>query len=138
MSIEQNKAVVRRFITEVLSGGNVALADELLAPNYVNRLIGSDVAGFKGFLGALHSGLPDLRFDIHELVAEGDSVVARSTIEGTNTGSMMGAAPTGKKVSARGLTYYRLVNGKIVEDDPFNTPDLAQALGIPMPAPAGR
>jgi predicted ester cyclase len=140
MSIEQNKAVVRRFITEVLSGGNVALADELLAPDYVNRFTGSDVAGFKGFLAAMHSGFPDLRLELHELVAEGDSVVARFTMEGTNTGSMMGAAPTGKKVSARGLTYYRLVNGKIVEDDPFSSPDLAQALGIPTPAaaPAGR
>jgi predicted ester cyclase len=137
MSTEQNKAVVRRFITEVLSLGNAGVIDELLAPNYVNRAYGTDREGFKPLLGALKGALPDLRVDIQELVAEGDAVVARFTIEGTNTGSLMGAPPTGKKVSARGLTYYRLANGKIVEDDPISTPDLTQALGIQMPAPPG-
>jgi steroid delta-isomerase-like uncharacterized protein len=136
MSTEQNKAVVRRFITEVLTGRNVALADELLAPDYVNRSLNADLAGFKGYLATIKGAFSDLRLEIHELVAEGDAVVARYTMEGTITGSMMGVAPSGKKVSARGLTYYRLVNGKIVEDDPFSSPDLAQALGIPTPAAA--
>ena len=42
MSTEDNKAVVRRFVTEGLSGGNLALADELLAPDYKNSVTGSD------------------------------------------------------------------------------------------------
>jgi hypothetical protein len=46
----------------------------------------------------------------------------------------MGETPTGKRVSSRGLTYYRLVNGQIVDDDPISSPDLLQALGIQMPA----
>jgi predicted ester cyclase len=55
-------------------------------------------------------------------------------MEATHTGSLMGESPTGKKISSRGLTYYRLVNGQIVEDDPLSTPDMLQALGIQMPA----
>jgi predicted ester cyclase len=137
MSTEQNKAVVRRFITEVLGSGNAALADELLAPNYVNRMTGSDLAGFKGFLAARVGALPDLQMGIQDLVAEGDAVVARYTMEGTHTGSLMGESPTGKKISIRGLTYYRLDNGKIVEDDPMSTPDVLQALGIQLPAQPG-
>jgi predicted ester cyclase len=138
MSIEQNKAVVRRFITEVLSGRNLGLADEVLAPNYVNPLMGADLAAFKGMLTGISSALTDLRYEVDDLVAEGDAVVARWRMEATHTGSLMGESPTGKKISARGLTYYRLANGKIVEDDPMSTPDLMQALGIQMPAQPGR
>ena len=138
MSIEQNKAVVRRFITEVLTGRNIGLADELLAPNYVNRMTGADLAGMKGMLAGMRAALPDSRMEIVDLVAEGDAVVARFTMEATHSGSLMGESPTGKKFSARGLTYYRLADGRIVEDDPMTTPDLMQALGIQTPAQPGR
>lgn len=134
MSTEQNKVVVRRFITEALSGRNLGLADEVLAPNYVNRMTGADLAAFKGMLTGMSTALTDVRFEIDDLVAEGDSVVARWKMEATHTGSLMGESPTGKKISSRGLTYYRLVNGQIVEDDPVSSPDLLQALGIQMPA----
>ena len=134
MSTEQNKAVVRRFMMEALSGRNVGLADEVLAPNYVNRMTGADLAAFKGMLTGMSTALTDVRFEIDDLVAEGDAVVARWKMEATHTGSLMGEAPTGKRISSRGLTYYRLVNGQIVEDDPMSSPDLLQALGIQMPA----
>ena len=134
MSTEHNKEIVRRFVTEVLSGRNLSLADEVLAPNYVNRMTGADLAAFKGMLTGMSTALSDVRFEIDDLVAEGDSVVARWKMEATHTGSLMGETPTGKRVSSRGLTYYRLVNGQIVEDDPMSSPDLLQALGIQMPA----
>jgi predicted ester cyclase len=128
MSTDQNKAVVRRFITEVLSGGNLDQVDELLGPNYMNRGMSTDLAGFKAALPGLAAALPDRRFDIEDLVAEGDAVVARWASEMTDT--------TGKKLSLRGLTYYRLADGRIVEDDWISTPDLMQELGKLMPAPA--
>jgi predicted ester cyclase len=134
MSTEQNKEIVRRFVTEVLSGRNLGLADEVLAPNYANRLTGADLAAFKGFLTGMSTALSDVRLEIDDLVAEGDAVVARWKMEATHSGSLMGETPTGKRVSSRGLTYYRLVNGQIVEDDPMSSPDLLQALGIQIPA----
>ncbi len=134
MSTEHNKEIVRRFILEALSGRNISLADEVLAPNYVNRMTGADLAAFKGMLAGTSAALSDVRFEIDDLVAEGDSVVARWKMEATHTGSLMGETPTGKRVSSRGLTYYRLVNGQIVEDDPLSSPDLLQALGIQLPA----
>ena len=133
MSTEQNKAVVRRFVTEGLSGGNLALADELLAPDYKNSVTGSDRGGVKAMLTGMRNGVPDLRLDIENMVAEGDAVVTRFTMQGTHTGSMMGEAPTGKKFSVRGLCYYRLANGKIVDDEPITSPDVIQVLGIQMP-----
>ena len=134
MSIEQNKAVVRRWMTEVLTGRNVDAADKVLAPNYVNRLTGADLAGMKAMLAGMSAALSNTRFEIDDLLAEGDAVVARWKMEATHTGSLMGEEPTGKRVSSRGLTYYYLENGRIVEDDPLSSPDLLQALGIQMPA----
>jgi predicted ester cyclase len=65
--------------------------------------------------------------EIEDLVAEGDAVVARFTYAIT--------LPTGEKITARGLTYYGLADGKIVEDDPITTPDLTQLFAAQMPPP---
>jgi predicted SnoaL-like aldol condensation-catalyzing enzyme len=127
MAVDQNKDVVRRFITEVLSGGRLERVDELLAPSYVNRAFGVDLPAFKGMLPGLATALPERRFDIEELIAEGDAVVARYTGEMRDQ--------SGKTISVRGLTYYRLADGKIVEDDPITTPELTRELG-PLLAPA--
>lgn len=133
MSTEVNKAAVRRFITEALSGRNLGVADEVLASNYMNRMTGADATAFKGFLAAMSTALTNVHFEIDELVAEGDAVVARWTMAATHTGSLMGEAPTGKTISSRGMTYYRLSNGQIIEDDPISTPDILQSLGIQVP-----
>jgi len=127
MSTEHNKAVVRRFMTEFLAEGELAAIDEVLAPSYVNRTLGADREAFKSFLPAL-AALPVRRFTIEELIAEGDSVVARFAMD-------MGNA-AGETVSARGLTYYRLADGKIVEDEPITTPDLVQELQKLLPSAA--
>ncbi len=127
MSTEQNKAVVRRFITEVLVGGNVDLVDDLLAPNYVNiGMGGMDRAAFKAWLSANSAG-PGGKMDIRDMVAEGDAVVARFNYAIT--------LPDGQKIEARGLTYYGLADGRIVEDDPITSPDLMQAFAAQMPQP---
>jgi predicted SnoaL-like aldol condensation-catalyzing enzyme len=127
MAATENKHVVRRFITEVLMGGQFDRIDELLAPGYVNRAFGADLPTFKGMLGGLAAALPERRFDIEELIADGNAVVARYTSELRTA--------DGKAISMRGLTYYRLIDGRIVEDDPITTPDLAQELA-PLLAPA--
>ena len=128
MSIEQNKAIVRRFITEVLVGGDVELVDDLLAASYVNRGMGDmDRAAFKAWLAVASAG-PGGGMQIRDLVAEGDAVVARFDYAIT--------LPSGEGVTARGLTFYRLADGRIVEDDPITSPDLMQVFASQMPAPA--
>ena len=127
MSTEQNKAIVRRFVTEVLVGGNVDLVDELLGWSYVNiGMGGMDRAAFKAWLAANSAG-PGGKMEIRDLVAEGDAVVARFTYAIT--------LPDGQKIEARGLTYYRLADGRIVEDDPITSPDLMQAFAAQVPQP---
>ena len=123
--MEQNKAVVRRFMTEALEGRDLDVLDEVLAPDYVNPAMGgADIAGFKAILTGL-SGT-GLHCTIRDLVAEGDLVIAHFSLEVTRA--------SGEKLAADGLTLYRLADGRIVEDDPFSRPDLAQLLGMVPPA----
>ena len=128
MSIEQNKAVVRRYITEVLAGGDVDLVDELLAANYVNAGMGGmGRSDFKAWLNAASAG-PGGRMEVEELIGEGDVVVARFTYAIK--------LPDGQQITARGLAYYRLADGRIVADDAITTPDLRQVFASQMPSSA--
>jgi predicted ester cyclase len=94
----------------------------------MNRGMGDmDRAGFKAWLNVASAG-PGGRTEIDELVAEGDAVVARFTYAIT--------LPDGQEVTARGLAYYRLADGRIVEDEAMTTPDLRQVFAAQMPSPA--
>ena len=131
MSTEQNKAVVRRFIEEVLNNQNLALVDELFAPDYVNHLAPGGREGFKQFNTMLRSAVPDLKIhsSIEHLIAEGDHVVARITFHFTNAG---------KEATVSDLSEYRLANGKIVEDwPPSGAAELLQQLGVTLPSGPG-
>ncbi len=126
MNTNENKAIVRRFIKEVLGDGNIGVIDELLAPNYANPSMGiTSREGFKAVISGLNTSAPARDFEIADVVAEGDSVVFR--------GNMNFTLASGKKASARVLTYYRLVDGKIVEDEPISNPPLTELLGSMMP-----
>ena len=128
MSTEQNKAVVRRFIEEVLNKQNAALVDELFAPDYVNHMMPGGREGFKQFFPMLRSAYPDLKmeFNIERLMAEGDYVMGRATMHVTNAG---------KEATGSGLAEFRLANGKIVEDWPIaNVPEVLQQVGVALPS----
>jgi ketosteroid isomerase-like protein len=130
MSTEQNKAVVRRFIADIVVGGNYGAVDELLAPNYVNAMMpGADLGSFRAFAMEMAKAIQESHADDLTLIAEGDEVVARFNYRITLT--------NGKKLSARNLTYFRLDGGKIVEDDPMMTPDLHAELAGLMTPPVG-
>ena len=120
MSVDKNKAVVREFVSKVLVSRDLSMIDKLLAPNYVNHLGNVDLAGFKAMLSTLKSAITKQEIEIEDMVGEGDSVVIRGKIHIT--------LADGKKTDGRIITYYRLENGKIVEDDPISIPDLGQIL----------
>jgi predicted SnoaL-like aldol condensation-catalyzing enzyme len=125
MSVDKNKAVVREFVSKVLVSRDLSMIDKLLAPNYVNHLGNVDLAGFKAMLSAMKSAIPTQEIEIEDIVGEGDSVVIRGKFHFT--------LADGKKTNGRIITYYRLANGKIVEDDPISIPDLGQILSIIAP-----
>jgi steroid delta-isomerase-like uncharacterized protein len=120
MSAEENKAVVRRFFEELLSTDNLAVADEILSPDFHFYFAGSpdpmDLESYKEFLMARRAAFPDRRFVVEDMIAEGDKVSARFTMRGTHKGELRGIAPTGREVTMTGIDMIRLSEGKMVED----------------------
>ncbi len=146
MSIEENKATVRRAIEEGRNQGHVAVFDELNASNFINHDPGApDVRtneDYKRWVTESLSAFPNLQITIEDLVAEGDQVAMRWTFRGTNTGDLVTPMPlpaTGKQVTVLGITIVRLAGGKAVEVwSQGDTLGFLQQLGlIPAPGQAG-
>jgi hypothetical protein len=80
---------------------------------------------------------PDFRFELEDLIAEGDEVAVRLSVSGTHRGEMMGMAPTGKGVTASGIEVFRFQNGKIAEHwAAFDALGMLRQIGvIPVPTP---
>jgi len=107
MSLEENKAIIRKAIEEI-NKRNLAVLDEFVAPDYVdhtNPLRGLE--DVKQFYTKTLKDFPDLYRVIEDIIAEGDKVWVRSKITATDS--------SGKKVELPTVTIYRIVNGKIVE-----------------------
>ncbi len=119
MSVEENKAIELRFFEEVVNKGNLAVIDEIVAANFVDRStlpgVTPDCKGYKQFFAMAHSAFPDFHSTLEDMIAEGDKVVQRFTVRGTHKGEWMGIAPTGKQIEMGGIAVHRLAGGKIVE-----------------------
>ena len=120
MSAEANKAVVRRFIDEGLTRGDLATIREVCAADFVwhGFTMGEfhDLDTFLQGVGPLLAALSGLSLTTEELVAEGDKVVARFHWQATHQGDLFGVPATGKRVTVNGLASYRIDGGKIVEE----------------------
>ncbi len=120
MSIEENKALVRRVIEEIWCKGNLAAIDELIAPNFVFhdpnfQLQGRD--SFSHMVSATRTAFPDLHTTVDDQIAEGDKVVTRFTQHGVHAGEFVwfGLAPTGQQVTITGIEVVRIEAGKIAD-----------------------
>lgn len=145
MSTEENKVIARRWSEELWSKGDLAVADEIVAPNYVRHDPGDPFAAegpedVKRLVTGLRALMPDLHITIEDVIAERDKVVSRYTATGTVTGEFMGRAFTGKQTRATAIQIFRIVDGKIVESW-ANRDDLGvlQQLGlVPVPGQASQ
>ena len=120
MSAEENKAIFRRFITEVFSRRNLSIADETFALGYIEHAgdpsdPAGAVEGFKQYVEALFTAYPDFQLEIEDMIAEGDKVVVRLKQWGTQQGDFMGRPATGKLDTWIEIHICRMVNGKQVE-----------------------
>jgi steroid delta-isomerase-like uncharacterized protein len=137
---EELKAIARREVDEIFTAGDLAVVDELYAADY----IGHDPtrpepirgpAGVKEQVSGYRTAFPDLQLTADEIVAEGDLVVTRWTATGTHEGELFGVTPTGRQVTATGISIIRVAGGRIVEDwTSWDALGLMQQLGA-LPAP---
>jgi hypothetical protein len=127
MSPEANKAISRRWIEEVFSKGNLAVADETVAPNHSNSgpaaLPGlpNGPEGGKMIVTFWRTAFPDLHFTVDEQIAEGDTVMTRWTATGTQTGELAFRPPTGKSTTVTGVLIDRFENAMIATLGPSST-----------------
>ena len=130
MTLEENKAIVHRFV-EAYNKRSLDAFDDLLAPDYFDQTNKVGPEGLKQLMNMAFKGFPDFHETIEDIIAEGDKVWARITFTGTNTGEFMGIAPTGKKVTTEMVDIFRVVNGKLVEyRDISNNLDFFEKLGV--------
>lgn len=140
MSVEENKAISRRTVEDVLNRGDFTVFDESVASNYVFHGVIMELNGpeaFKQYLSAVRNAFPDAYVTIDDIVAEGDNVALRFTFTGTHEGNLSDIAPTGKQVTQIEAIFYRFAGGKVVEAWQYaNLLAFYQQLGIsPLPAP---
>src|ERR1700677_1755344 len=115
---EKNKAIVRKVFTEILSKGKFDVGAEIYAKDYVNHETTKDI-GFAASQASdrgWRSAFPDLEMTVEKEIAEGDMVTVLWRGRGTNTGAGNGLNATGKKVDGRGISIFRVVDGKIEEE----------------------
>jgi steroid delta-isomerase-like uncharacterized protein len=137
MSVKENIENVRRLNDEVFNKGNLALIDELMAPDYVFHITPEvkGPEGVKKYVADFRTAFPDLHITIEDMVAEGDMMAIRYTMRGTFKGEMMGIAPTGKKMELPNASFARFKDGKQVEVWPYlDSLTWYQQLGIPIPS----
>lgn len=138
-----HKAIARRADEELFNRGNLAIADELFAPDFVYHDPASHEdwhgpASVKRYAAMLRAAFPDLELTVEDQVADGDRVAYRWTARGTHRGELLGLAPTGQPVALTGIAIMRLAGGQIVELwEHYDTLGLLQQLGArPAATPA--
>jgi predicted ester cyclase len=137
VSTEKNQAIVRRVIEEATNKRNLAVFVELVAPDFVDHEASSKPSGPEGekqVLSTIADAFPDWRWDVEDMMAEGDKVITRYVARGTHCGEFLGAAPTGEDVAASGINIVRLEGGESVESwDNSDQLGLLRQIGVVPP-----
>jgi serine phosphatase RsbU (regulator of sigma subunit)/predicted ester cyclase len=119
VSLEDNKALVRRFL-EKQAKGNLDVIDELLSPDFVDRSLvpgqGPTREDFKRSIAEILDAFSIISFTIEEQIAEGDTVVTKYTERSVIRGEWFGMPPTGTEENFQGIYIHRVSDGKIIEE----------------------
>jgi len=140
MSVEQDKALVLRFVEEIFNRGNMSVVDEVFAADFVEHEelpagIPRDREGVIQLTTMLRSAFPDFKATIDDIIAEGNKVVIRMTWRGTQKGEFMGVPPSGKSVAVGVIDIIRIADGQFVEHwGQMDSMGMMQQLGV-IPAP---
>ena len=114
-----NKAILQRFFAEVYNVGDLHVADELVAADYISHNPAPGEApgreGLKAFVAYLRRAFADFQITVEDQIAEGDKVVTRFTISGRHESEFAGFPPSGKLVSVPAMALHRIVDGQIRE-----------------------
>lgn len=139
MTIQSNEFLVRSFMERAFHHGDLSAVDEFNASDGIDHQEpeGTDfIAHLKHVVAGMRSAFPDLHFEIHDLLAEGDMVAFRSTMTGTHTNTLslmpgQSLPATGRRVSVPHMHFMRIVDGKTTDLwHLWNVPMMMMQLGV--------
>ena len=107
MTADRHKAVVHRLVDEVMNAGRLEVADELYTPELSTRA--------REWIAPFRESFPDVRMEIVQLVAEGDTVAARFICTGTHLGPWRGHEPTGRRFRVDEVYFFAFADGRIAK-----------------------
>jgi predicted ester cyclase len=115
MSLEENKAIVRRWIDAYNQHFTLDSVNEFLALDYVDHTNQVVPEGLKQLFTIAFKAFTNYHETIEDIIAEGNKMWVRIKATGTNTGKWIGFAPTGNKIIAKNVDTYRISKGKLAE-----------------------
>jgi predicted ester cyclase len=142
MTVEDNKAVVRRAYVDGMNERDMDVIRATFAPDYVNYFPAGQgmIQGLDNFVLALSEFLgafSDLTFTVEDILGEGERVALRWSASGVHTGEYRGIpptvviAPTGRDISFSATDIYRVVGGRIVEEwNSLDGYDIMRQMGV--------
>jgi steroid delta-isomerase-like uncharacterized protein len=131
MSDEQVRVLLRRYVEDPWNVGDLDALDEVTADDFELQG-GRNLEEFKEIIRDFRQGFPDWTVTIGDVVAQDDRIAFRWTMRGTHQGEFEGIAPSGRSVTADGMTFLRLKDGKVAEDHfESSSPSATQQLGLP-------
>jgi predicted ester cyclase len=117
----KNKELLKRFYNEVYVDWNMETADEMLSPNFVSHdwpeNIGKGPKAFRNYYTVFNKAVPDAKYEVKDILADGDRVAVRWEMHGTYQGAFPGIdiPPAGQAVTLKGVAIYRVENNKLTE-----------------------
>ena len=112
---DARKHLIRRFYEEAWTRGEFGVIDHLFAGDYICSFPGSPPGpeGERRHVAMMRATSPDLQVTVDDLVAEGETVMARLSLSGTDTGGFLGRPPTGRRVTYWAVTVFRFTGDQV-------------------------
>lgn len=116
-ALEKNKKLVETLCKTVFQKHDFGKLDEIMRDDYIqhNEDVPQGKDGFEQFFEQMFKAMPDFRYTIKKIVAEGDTVMMYSTTTATHLGEWLGNPPTGNKLNFDVVDIFRIEDGKIAE-----------------------
>lgn len=120
-STEDNKKVILHYLLEIINDRKLDLLGEVFPEKFIRHDLNDStdhwmtVADQKKRLSDLFDAFPDIHYTVGDIIAEGDKVVVRAVLQGTQKNTFMKIESSGNRVNLSEIIFYRLENGKIIE-----------------------
>jgi len=137
MSVEDNKKVLYRSFEEIWNNKNLSMIPELISPDYVGINAYGVFKGQEGYEQMAKNqttNMPDLHYEVDDVVGEGDKLIAQLTVTGTYTGKLGNLDISGKKLKGSMVLVNRYKDGKCIESTAYSNPlELIKQAGVAIP-----